>query len=53
MNLKLVNTGNLNSYIWVKQAPPLWPVRIKTPIWSVDWRGMERNKYSPWGRKAY
>jgi hypothetical protein len=22
-------------------------------VYRVDWRAMERNKYAPWGRKAY
>jgi hypothetical protein len=27
--------------------------RTGQALMRVDWRGMERNKYAPWGRNAY
>ncbi len=25
---------------------------VKAPLFRIDWRSLERNKYAPWGRGA-
>lgn len=53
--MKYTLIGTLTYNIWVDVAPVdklLGKKNVPCPVYAVDWKAMERNKYAPWGRGA-
>jgi len=49
--MKYFNAGSLNySIVTGSGLNKRW---TNAPVYRIDHRAMERNKYAPWGRQAY
>jgi len=49
--MKYVQTGELITKILLGAG--LTKRWVNAPVYKIDHRAMERNKYAPWGRQAY
>ena len=45
--MKYVKVDSLAYKIWLQGK------NVFAPVYKIDHRAMERNKYAPWGRQAY